>query len=60
MHDRVYMFFKAYHYVFLYKATILHFCLLSVALIFYTLNKHSNTSDNLSLDDMTIISYKQV
>ena len=35
MHDRVYMFFKAYHYVFLYKATILHFCLLSVALILF-------------------------
>ena len=58
------MFFKASHSVFLYKGTILRFCLLSVALIFYTLKKHSiminNTLDDPSLDDKTVVSYKQV
>ena len=60
MHDRVYMCSLRHpSLLFLYKGTMLHFCLLTVALKFYTLNKHSiiitNASDDLSLDDKTVI-----
>ena len=63
MHDRVYM-CSLRHPIqsvisIQIKGTMLHFCLLTVALKFYTLNKHSiiitNASDDLSLDDKTVI-----
>ena len=68
MHDRVYIFthelFKASQSAFLYKGTILQFCLLIIALICITLNTHSvmitNTWDNLSFDKTVIVSYKEV
>ena len=69
MYDRVYIFrnvlFKVSQSAILHKGTILEFCLLIVALIFYTLNEHSimitNTWDDMSLDDKSVIvSYKQV
>ena len=67
MHDRVYMCYLRHPSLFFYIPSFYTpSFILFVERYFdiYTLNKHSimitNTSDDLSLDDKTVVSYKQV